>query len=179
MDKATLKEAYSRGLTYDQFLNEASNRQGIWLMQTRNAVVDPELLTRASQLPGRLHLLVLAEDWCGDASNTLPVLALLANSLNNIELRVLKRDEEPELTQAHLTEGKKSIPVVMLLDEDFEEVAWWGPRPAELQAFFIHHRDDYSKIEMYRKLRQWYALDRGQSAIREILDMATSHTPVA
>src|SRR4026208_34270 len=37
-----------------------------------------------------LKLLVIAEDWCGDASNTVPVLARLADLAPGLELRVIQ-----------------------------------------------------------------------------------------
>ena len=65
-----------------------------------------------------------------------PYLARLQEALPNFELRVLSRDENPDLMDAHLTNGTRSIPVVMILDQEFREVAWWGPRPRPLQELF-------------------------------------------
>jgi hypothetical protein len=72
---------------------------------------------------------------------------------------------------AHLTNGTRSIPVVMVLDEDFREVAWWGPRPAALQRWFLRDLKSLPKAERVRELRGWYARDRGRATLREILDL--------
>jgi hypothetical protein len=53
---------------------------------------------------------VLSEDWCGDAVNSVPYLARLAELAPNLDLRVLARDENPDLMDAHLTRGSRSIP---------------------------------------------------------------------
>src|SRR5690606_33724710 len=101
-------------------------------------VVPEAHVERVAALPGRWHLLVLSEDWCGDAANSIPVLARLAELAPNLELRLLSRDENPDLMDAHLTNGTaRAIPVVMLLDEDFVERGWWGSRPAELQRWVV------------------------------------------
>ena len=58
---------------------------------------------------------MIAEDWCGDASNTIPILAKLVE-LPGLELRVLRRDEHPEVMDRYLTDGSRSIPIVIALD---------------------------------------------------------------
>jgi hypothetical protein len=117
------------------------------------------------------HLLVLAEDWCGDASNTVPVLARWAGSVQGLSLRILRRDEHPEVMDRYLTNGSRSIPIVIALDEDFNEVGYWGPRPRQLQAWVMAHKDTMPKDERYREIRRWYARDRGESTIREVRDI--------
>ena len=82
----------------------------------------------------RRSLLVIAEDWCGDASNTVPIIAKLADATEGLELRIIRRDEHPSVMDRYLTNGSRSIPVVIALDEDFRELGHWGPRPAELPA---------------------------------------------
>jgi hypothetical protein len=85
-------------------------------------------------------------------------------------LRVLRRDENPDLMDAHLTGGARAIPVVMLLDEQFVERGWWGSRPAELQSWLAGPGQSLSKEERYREVRRWYARDRGRSVVEEIVN---------
>ena len=40
----------------------------------------------------------------------------------------------------YLTNGSRSIPIVIVLDDDFRELGHWGPRPAELQAWVMANR---------------------------------------
>ena len=72
---------------------------------------DDDYVRRASSLPGDWHLLVLSEDWCGDAVNTVPVVAKLAERCPNLDLRVLARDANLDIMDAHLTGRSRSIPV--------------------------------------------------------------------
>ena len=115
------------------------------------------------------HLLVLAEDWCGDASNTVPVLARWAEAVDGLSLRILRRDAHPEVMDRYLTNGSRSIPIVVALDEDFNEVGYWGPRPRELQAWVMANKDTVPKAERYKEVRRWYARDRGETTIREVM----------
>jgi hypothetical protein len=124
----------------------------------------------AAERKGRVRLLALAEDWCGDASNTLPVLARLAELVPEIELRLLRRDEHPELMNRYLTNGSRSIPIVIALDEEFREIGHWGPRPRELQQWVMDQLGrGRAKSELYPEIRKWYARDRGETTVREVL----------
>lgn len=120
---------------------------------------------------GARRLLVLADDWCEDAVNTLPGIARLAEAAPNLELRVLGREEIPEIMDRHLTGTSRSIPVVILLDEQGEERGWWGPRPRSLQAWFEEVGRPMDKADRYRELRRWYARDRGKTTAGEIAEL--------
>jgi hypothetical protein len=124
-----------------------------------------------SAIPGSCRLLVLVEDLCGDAVNTVPVLARLDERVPNLSLLIMKSDEHPDLMYAHLTSGKRAIPVVMVLDEDFREVGWWGPRPRELQDWATSLGLTLAKPDRYRELRRWYAQDRGRTTVEEVVDL--------
>jgi thioredoxin family protein len=128
---------------------------------------------RAAVPPGaHRKLLVIAEDWCGDASNTVPIIARMADQIPGLELRIIMRDKFPEVMDQYLTNGSRSIPIVIALDESFREVGHWGPRPSELQMWVMANRSIVPKAELYPKVRQWYARDRGETTIREVLNAA-------
>ena len=120
-----------------------------------------------------LKLLVLAEDWCGDASNSIPVLAKLTDLAPGLELRVLRRDEHPDVMDRYLTNGSRSIPVVIALDRAFQELGHWGPRPRMLQEWVLEERKKGTRrIELYPGVRRWYARDAGETTLREVLSAA-------
>lgn len=118
--------------------------------------------------PG-LQLLAIVEDWCGDASNTVPILAKLGDKADCLGMRLLKRDEHPDVMDRYLTHGTRSIPIVIVLDQDFEEIGTWGPRPSELQAWVMENKNRMPKGELYRRVRRWYAQDKGVTTLHEVL----------
>lgn len=131
-------------------------------------------------MPGAWRLLVLSADWCGDASNTVPLLARLAEAVPSLEVRLLERDEHLALMDEHLTNGRsRSIPAVLLLDGDGIERAWWGPRPAALQAWVVGEGLALEPPERYREIRKWYARDKGVSTLSEIVAMIEAQARVA
>lgn len=168
---------WAAGVSFEDFLPTAADNADLWAHTWARALTPPDVCARVSALPGRWRLLVLSEDWCGDAANTVPVVAALARDCPAIEVRLLARDAHLGLMDEHLTGERRtrSIPVVLLLDADAREHAWWGPRPAALQAWFTS--PEAQALEpgaRYRELRKWYARDRGRSTVDEVVDMIAS-----
>lgn len=80
------------------------------------------------------HILVITEDWCGDAMMNNAILRKIAEA-GEVEVRCVYRDENLELMDRYLTNGGRSIPKYIFLSQDGEVLADWGPRSAEVQEF--------------------------------------------
>lgn len=167
--KVDLKARWEEAVSFEQWLDEAEEHVNLWRSIYERAEVPEEFLHGSTGGPYRF--LVLAEDWCGDAVNTVPWLARLAESVDGWELRVLQRDHNLDLMATHTTNGSLSIPVVMALDADYREIDWWGPRPEELQEWVLGEGMELPKKERYRKVRRWYARDRGRTTLEELMVM--------
>ena len=85
---------------------------------------------------------------------------------------MLRRDQHPEVMDRYLTNGSRSIPIVIALDEELPRAGPLGPAPAELQAWVMANRPRVPKAELYPQVRQWYARDRGETTLREVLAAA-------
>jgi hypothetical protein len=160
-----------RALSFEDFVVASDQHKGLWEGIYRIMRV-PDWAFQAVPLGTRRRLLVIAEDWCGDASSTIPILARFADAAPGMELRVLRRDEHPELMDRYLTNGSRSIPIVIALDESYRELGHWGPRPGVLQAWVLENRLVVPKAELYPQIRKWYAKDRGETTLREVLALA-------
>lgn len=167
----TSVEAYEQGRTFTEFLEAVEASRDLWRAVAGHVTLHEESVARITDVGGHWRLLVLAEDWCGDAVNIVPVIARLAEAVPNLELRVRGREEAPEVMDAHLTRGARSIPVAILMDENGAERGWWGPRPRELQEWFEKVGRGLAQSERYPQLRRWYARDRGVAICREIADL--------
>jgi len=166
-----MRDRYEGAEEFDEFLAGVEEHEELWHEMARRARVPEEFLERVRQLEGEWHLLVLLEDWCGDAINTVPLIAKLAEEAPNVDLRVLGRDANPDLMDAHLSNGARAIPVVMVLDANYNELGWWGSRPSELQEWVISEGLQLPPEERYAKIRGWYARDRGRSTLEEIVSL--------
>jgi hypothetical protein len=169
--RESMRERYLAAPDFPAMLAAARKNVELWTAMWRHAKVDDGFVRRVAALPGAWHLLVLSEDWCGDAVNTVPVVAKLAGRAPNTDLRVLGRDDNPDLMDAHLTGSSRSIPVVIALDETFEERGWWGPRPTVLQGWVSGQGQLLEKTARYREARIWYARDQGRTTLEEVVSM--------
>jgi hypothetical protein len=166
------KSLWDEALRFDVFVAACKAQYcGLWEGIYKLARV-PEWATAAVPPGIQRKLLVIAEDWCGDASNTVPIVARLAEQVPGFELRIIMRDKYPQVMDQYLTNGSRSIPIVIALNEKFEEVGLWGPRPTELQAWVMANRGTMPKSELYPQVRKWYARDRGETTLREVLEAA-------
>lgn len=121
--------------------------------------------------------LVLTEGWCGDASQSVPVMQALAIVNPNIRLRILLRDENPELMDRYLTNGdSRSIPKLIALDPDTgKELFTWGPRPTALQETFYGMRSEGLSYDIIKEeLQRWYNKDRTVTIQQELATLATN-----
>lgn len=156
-----------------EYIAGAQKNRELWAAVYRGARVDEAAAARAAALPEPRHLLVISEDWCGDAVNSVPVVARLAElAPARLHLRVLARDAHPALMDAHLVNGARSIPIVLALDAAFALLGAWGPRPRELQAWVLGPAGQaLDKEARYKEVRRWYARDRGRAIIDEVLEL--------
>jgi hypothetical protein len=155
---------------YDCFVAEAQDLKRLWEGIYRRFRVPPWAQERARQMGG-VRLLCITEDWCWDAANVVPPIAKLCDETGTMELRVVKRDEHPDIMDQYLTNGTRSIPIVVALDSEFQELGQWGPRPRELQTWVLDHKDDLPKKEFYATMRRWHVEDAGMSTLREVMEI--------
>lgn len=123
-----------------------------------------ENLSKAlADLKDKYHFLVITEGWCGDAAQILPVVHKMVSAApDKFDLRLVLRDKNEELINAHLTNGGKAIPILLFLDETENKVlASWGPRPKILQALLADwKKESTDMVVIAEKLHGWYAKDR-------------------
>ena len=131
----------------------------------------PELQERISEISALQTWLVLTEGWCGDAAQIVPVLNKIAELNNNIQLKLLLRDEHLELMSKYLTNGKsQSIPKLVVLDEHNNELFNWGPRPQALQELFYHMKANaLNNDSIKEEIHKWYAKDKTVSIQKDLL----------
>ena len=166
------KARYYGGESFQDFLGRPTVNHELWIALAQRVVIPVEYCERVEALGGEWHLLVLSEDWCGDAVNIVPIVARLADSARNLDMRILARDQNLDIMDAHLTNGKsRSIPIVILFNERFEECGWWGPRPRALQKWVVDEGLQMPKDARYKEIRTFYARDRGVTTAREIVAM--------
>jgi hypothetical protein len=120
--------------------------------------------------------MVLTEPWCGDSAQCVPCLEILAEGNPQLTIRFLLRDDNLEIMDRYLTEGKRGIPKLVAFDEQGEELYRWGPRPAEAQAVMdaaLSARLD--KPARLEKLHLFYGRNRGRALDAELISVLDRH----
>ncbi len=168
----TLKDYFDNGVSFADMAAASAEHGALFVAQRSRAVVPDDLLARTQAIAAPLHLLVISEDWCIDSQSSLGAITALTERAGNVDLRIVGRDANPELIDAHLTNGTaRSVPVVIVLDADYAELTWWGPRPAPLQQRVATDWKAMEKPERNKEIRRWYAIDKGRTTLTEIVDL--------
>ncbi|ETN94588.1 thioredoxin family protein [Zhouia amylolytica] len=133
-----------------------------------------EVLATVKELNRSVRWLVLTESWCGDAAHALPVMNKIAEQSDKIQLEIVFRDQHEDLMNMFLTNGGKSIPKLIAIDIDSQEIiGTWGPRPATATQMVEDYKEKYGKLtpELKQNLQVWYNKDKGQSIANELLEL--------
>jgi len=137
------RERFDTGLTYDGYKAAMSRNRDRLEENERKVVLDPQATRYFGSLPKPLNVVVLAEDWCGDVIANLPVLGRLAQAAPKLKVRIFYRDQNPDLTERWLNQGKyQSIPVFAFFDEEFREIGHWIERPASVSELRAKKRKE-------------------------------------
>jgi hypothetical protein len=138
----------------------------------KTAEISEEAIEVFKNISEKQTWLVISEPWCGDAAQTLPFLNKIAQLLEIIDLKIVLRDENPELMDKFLTNGSQSIPVVIMLDSDFNVINTFGPRSKAATKLVTDYKEHHGKIDDAFKemLQLWYNNDKGISIINDILE---------
>lgn len=116
---------------------------------------------------------VITEAWCGDSAQNLPVIAKMAEaSAGKIDLKIVLRDEHPEIMDQYLTHGTRSIPIVAGIDQLGTELFRWGPRPAAAQALLTAWKKEAiprSFEDFEKEMHTWYTQDKGHACQDEFM----------
>lgn len=169
LNKTTGDNHSEKMIEYTQ-LNE--KRMNKW---DKIAKIIPSLENSVKSIKAPQKWLVLTEAWCGDAAQNLPFINKLAELNPNIQLHLLLRDENLDVMDAYLTNGGRSIPKLIILDDELNELAQWGPRPAPAQEKLLKMKEGGMTYEEYAiELHTWYGKDRGAAFQTEMEALLSS-----
>lgn len=142
---------------------------------THQCQINNELTDLVTGIKRPLQWIVIAETWCGDGAQNIPVLAKMAELNPLIEKRVILRDENPEYMDMFLTNGARSIPKLICTDKiSGEVIGTWGPRPARIQQMVVDYKKEFPGVphdEFVRNLHTWYAKDKTISLQEEFINV--------
>ena len=129
--KALIHKGLSTGLEQSEALFNYSTLNDKRMDRLDKTItISNDTVTELDKLKQPITLLVLSEGWCGDAAQILPVINKIAEASSKITLKIIFRDENPELMDLHLTNGGKAIPKILIINDENIVQKTWGPRPS-------------------------------------------------
>ena len=118
------KERFGEGMTVAEYIAQMSMNKDRLLAALDSTTIGPRDAQVLARFPATRRILVITEDWCGAAIASLPFVIKLAEGMPSIETRIFLRDENSDLMDQFLKDGRyRSIPVFVFFDEDMQELA--------------------------------------------------------
>ena len=183
------EERFAQGMTYSEYMDSVKVNKARIEEYYDNVKIGSEqtdaLRALAASDGGPAKLMVIGEDWCGDVVRELPVLARVAEAAG-LELRIFPRDENHDIMNEFLKEGKyMSIPVAVFYDQGHEYICHWIERSetanreqGEIEAAIRSEDPDISDQDFGRQRRartSAKAADWQNATVDELLGMLREH----
>jgi thiol-disulfide isomerase/thioredoxin len=125
------KAVFDSGLDYAAWLAAAESGEQRDRMEAQRLALtlEPAVAGFLAALPRAVHVVAIAEDWCGDVVRHAPVLQRMAEAGAQLKVRYISREQHPEVFVRFLTNGGEAIPKFIFLSDRFVECGSWGPMP--------------------------------------------------
>ena len=196
MPNATITDSLDRSMSYADYIKlvntlaETSSTTGFEKTDTmvnytmlnqrrmkrwdKTVRLTDEARAKIENFNGNVTWLVLTESWCGDAAHITPVINKVASLNDRINYRLVLRDENEALMNEFLTNGGRSIPKLIAIDNKSEKViGTFGPRPSAATKMVNAFKEKHGSLtaEFKEDLQRWYNKDKGQSTIEDLLQL--------
>jgi hypothetical protein len=143
--------------------------------------LEPQVVAYLAALPRPVHVVAIAEDWCGDVVRHAPVLERLAEAAPNLRVRYVRRDQWPDVFARFLTNGGEAIPKFVFLNDTFVECGNWGPMPQACKELVARGKACGDVAAARRKVHGIYEADHNKrmviTELLRLIDIASSREP--
>lgn len=132
-----------------------------------------ELLETIRKINSPQLWIVITEPWCGDAAHNIPFIEMMAVQNPFISISYELRDSAPFMIDQYLTNDTKSIPKLIMRDDQGKDLGTWGPRPKDCQEMYanlMHENADFERIKL--EIQNWYNTNKGvdiQNELRQLI----------
>jgi len=177
------KAVFESGQDYAAWLAAAESPEQRDKLEAQRAalVLEPQVAGFLAALPRPVHVVAIAEDWCGDVVRHVPVLQRMAEAGPMLEVRYLTRQQWPEVFVRFLTHGGEAIPKFIFLSDRFVECGNWGPMPGACRELIARGKACGDVAAARKKVSSLYEADGNRrEVLRELahlVDVAASREP--
>ena len=174
---------FASGQTYDTWILDGESLDNRQEMETtrRGLVLESSVEESLNALTRPMHIIAIAEDWCGDVVRHVPVMQRLAAANPNVKVRYISRAQHPDVFARFLTNGGEAIPKFIFLNHAFVECGNWGPMPYEGRELIARGKACGDVGAARRKVSALYDADPGLSIVAaellHLIEVASSSAP--
>jgi thiol-disulfide isomerase/thioredoxin len=179
LDPLDFRAIHASGLPWKAWLAIAESRENANRMETlrREQVLDGATLAVLGSLNRDVHVIAIAEDWCGDVHRHAPVIQRMAEASPRVHLRFVARADHPELFKRFLTNGGEAIPKFIFFNDLYVECGNWGPMPAECRRIIARGKGAGDIGAARKRVSGLYEADPNREiVVAELLDLITTAT---
>ncbi len=148
----------------EEMLQYSELNIGRMIRLNRTAKISDKNISLIKKIDKKINIVVITEGWCGDAAQVMPVIFHLISLNSNLRLESIFRDENLEIMDRFLTNGTRSIPKYIALDEDSNVIGEWGPRPKPLVKYIAEQKALALKNDLVFDIKliiqKWYINDK-------------------
>ena len=163
-------DTWLTGLTLDDYVAGMKMNQSHMARRLASVQLTPAERHAFARYHSRMHVLVMTEDWCGDAWMNLPIVACIVESLPDADLRVFVRSIAVELNAYYVGRDVTKIPVITFFGQDFRELGTWVERPRTADAWrtaWMAAHPDFVQGKNHAQL----SLEERQRRMRQLMDL--------
>jgi hypothetical protein len=104
-----------------------------------------------------LDIYIIMENWCGSSAGNVPYIVKILQSISGTNINVVARDSNEDFMNAYLTDGKKSIPIVIGFDKSGNELFRWGSATSAQNAYAKElQKQQMPFAEFIVAMRTWF-----------------------
>jgi hypothetical protein len=177
------KSVFESGLEYGAWLAaaESADQREALEAQRKALVLTPPVVATLGALARPVHVVAIAEDWCGDVIRHVPVLQAMAEAAPNLKVRYISREQHPNVFVRFLTNGGEAIPKFIFLSDCFVECGNWGPMPGACRELIARGKACGDVAAARKKVHACYEADGNRrqvvAELVHLVDIAVSREP--
>jgi hypothetical protein len=177
------QDIFGSGTSYAEWIAGAENPQNKQAMEEMLAsqALDPQVEAHLQALPRVVHVVAIAEDWCGDVVRHVPVLQRMAQASDKVKVAFITREQHKDVFARFLTNGGEAIPKFIFLSNEFVECGNWGPMPSDCRRLIARGKGCGDVKAAREKVAALYQADSDKRMVveelLELLDTASAIAP--
>jgi len=177
------KAVFNSGKTYAEWIKtgEAPENQSRMEALRAEQTLEPHVVGLLRALPRSVHVIAIAEDWCGDVVRHVPVLQAIADATPNLQVRYITRQQWPDVFVRFLTNGGEAVPKFVFLSDQFVECGNWGPMPDACRELIARGKACGDVAVARKKIHGFYDADHNRrevvAELVHLIDIASSIAP--